>query len=379
MNKTYNNFRSFLQSKTKEEKKEIANFVTNYSKLMATGDTKQFGITGKIMDIKEALNSRDAAVLVTKVMEGVLEEAAEPLYIGSKIFDKINVDNNNRIVFPAVGQIRAFEIAEGGSYPTDHLDLMLKEGATQVDITKKGLMIPITQEMIEDSLWEVVGAHVRAAGKAMARLKEELIFKAMTKHGHTVFDNDLRAKHPEAGTTGLDEFGNFNDSLSVENIFDLIVALMNNEYIPTDLMLHPLTWSVFVKNGLVNIFDNPALGGNDSLGNIDTDVTNGRLPIGINIMSSPFIPFDRDRQKFDMYVVDRNSCGVVVQRQEMTTDQFDDPYRDIHNLKFMERYGIGVLDEGKAVAVAKSVSLDTSYEKPQLVRMIDSADYGATN
>lgn len=53
--------------------------------------------------------------------------------------------------------------------------------------------------------------HVEAAGRALARLKEELIFKAMTKHGHVTFDNNKRDKNPDAGTTGRDEHGNYND------------------------------------------------------------------------------------------------------------------------------------------------------------------------
>lgn len=370
------NFREYLKTLNKKEQKKRINFVKNYKKLISQGTRKHFGLRQNVMNIKEALNSRDAAVLVTKVIEGALEESAEPLYIGTELFDKINVDNNNRIVFPALGQLRADVIPEGGEYPRDHLDVILKEGATQVDVTKKGLIVPITEEMIEDSLWEVVAAHIRAGGRAMARLKEELIYKQMSKFGHPVFNNDLRAKHPEAGTNGLNEYGQPNDTLSVEDVFDIVVALMNNEYMPTDCLIHPLTWSVFVKNGLVNIFNNPALGGNDSIGSIDTDVTNGRLPVAINIMSSPFIPFDRQRKRFDMYVVDRNNIGVIIQRENMTTDQFNDPYLDIQNLKLKERYGIGLLDEGKAVAVAKNIALDTSFEKPDLVRVINAEDYG---
>lgn len=209
----------------------------------------------------------------------------------------------------------------------------------------------------------------------MARLKEEIAFKMMSKYGHTVFDNSIRDKQPEAGTTGRDEYGNFNNTLSVEDVFDIVIALMNNEYNPTDVLIHPLTWSVFVKNGLVQIFDNPAMGGEDEIGEINQEVTGGRLPVNLNIMASPFIPFDRQKKQFDMYCLDRNSVGVIIQREEMTTDEFDDPYKDIRNLKIKERYGVGVLDEGRAVTVAKNVALDTSYPKPNLVRTISAEDY----
>ena len=192
----------------------------------------------------------------------------------------------------------------------------------------------------------------------------------MSKHGHTVFDNDLRDKYPEAGTSGLDEMGQPNDTLAIEDFFDLVVMLMNNEYVPTDVLIHPLTWTVFVKNGLIDILENPALGGEDDLPSFSTEASSGRMPISVNVTSSPFIPFDLDEKTFDMYCLDRNNVGVIVEREGMTTDQFDDPYRDIRNLKFKERYGCGILNNGMAVTVAKNISLDTSYPKPDLIRTI---------
>ena len=377
-----NDFREYIAKKKKSNKKEAKQaieFVKKHTPLMSKGDMSEFGIGEKPYKLKEALTTTDASVLMTKIMEGTLEEAAEALYIGSQLFDTINMENSNRVIFPALGALRAHEMTEGEEYRRESLDIMLKEKVTEVTVTKKGVMVAITDEMIEDSQWEVVGMHVQAAGRALARLKEELIFKAMTKHGHTTFDNEIRDQHPEAGTTGRDEHGDYNDTLSVEDFFDIVVALMANEYMPTDVLIHPLTWSVFVKNGMIDIFDKPALGGEETIGTIDKDATNGRLPVALNIMASPFIPFDQVNKTFDMYVIDRNNIGVIVQREGMTTDQFSDPYRDISNLKFKERYGIGVLDEGKAVSVAKNVALDTSYAKPTLVRTIDAEDYGSEN
>jgi len=370
-----NNFREYIAKITPKQAKKAIEFVKKYTPLMAEGSMSGFGIGESPILLKEALSTTDAAVLMTKVMEGTLEKAAEPLYIGSKFFKTIHLESGNRIVFPAIGALRAYEMGEGEEYRRETLDIMLKERATEVTVTKKGVMVAITEEMIEDSQWQVIGLHVEAAGRALARLKEELIFKAMTKHGWTTFDNAIRDKYPDAGTTGRDEHGNFNNTLAIEDMFDIILALMNNEYMPTDVLVHPLTWGVFVKNGLIDIFSKPALGGDANLGTIDQDVTNGRLPVSLNIIASPFIPFNQVDKTFDMYCIDRNNVGVIVQREGMTTDQFTDPYKDIHNLKFKERYGLGILDEGKAVSVAKNIALDTTYEKPLLVRTIDASTY----
>lgn len=369
-------FREYIAKQDNNKKKEIVEYIEKYTELLATGSRKKFGILETPQTVKEALTSRDASIIMPKIMEGVLEQAAEPVYLASKFFQKIQLDKGNRMIFPAVGALRAFEIGEAGNYPTDHLDLFLKEKATEVDVTKKGLLVPITEEMIADSQWDVIGMHIQAAGRAMARLKEELLFRAMSKHGHLVFDNKLRSKIPEAGTTGRNENGEFNDTLAIEDLFDLIVTMLANEYVPTDILIHPLTWSVFVKNGLINVFDKPALGSTESNITINKNAADGRIPFAINLLVSPFIPFNRQEKRFDMYVIDRNNVGVLVVKENMTTDDFTDPYRDIRNLKFKERYGIGILDQGKAVAVARNIALDVTYEKPMLVRTIDAASYG---
>lgn len=375
MPKQIRNFKEFIKNKSKQEKKEIVEHIKKYTSLMKEGSLREFGLTESPMSIKEALTSRDASILMPKIMEGVLEESAEPVYLASKFFKKVQMETGNRMIFPAIGSLRAQIVGETQEFPTDTLDIMLKERATEVDVTKKGLLVPISEEMIEDSQWSVVGMHIQAAGRALARLKEELLFKAMSKHGHAVFDNRKRNKYPEAGTTGRNEHGEFNDTLSVEDLFDLIIAIMANNYIPTDVLIHPLTWSVFLKNGLVNVFDKPALGTDGSI-QIDKNAANGRIPFALNLMVSPFIPFDQVNKKFDMYVVDRDNVGVIVEKTKMTTEDFTDPYRDIRNLKFKERYGIGILDQGKAVATARGVSLDVSYEKPTLIRTIDEGDFG---
>lgn len=371
-------FREYIKNKSKQERKEIVEFIEKYTLLMSTGSTVKFGLVEQPMTVKEALTSRDAQILLPKVMEGVLEQAAEPIYLASKLFKTVKLEQGSRIIFPAIGALRAYEIGETQEYPTDTLDIMLKEKATEVDVTKKGVLVPISEELINDSQWDVIGMHIQAAGRALARLKEELIFKAMSKHGHVVFDNKLRRKYPEAGTTGRNEHGEFNDTLAIEDLFDIIVALMANEYTPTDILIHPLTWSVFVKNGLISVFDKPALGSKDNI-KIDKNAANGRIPFALNLMVSPFIPFDQVNRTFDMYVIDRHNVGVIVEKEGMTTEDFTDPYRDIRNLKFKERYGIGILDQGKAVATARNIALDVTYEKPMLVRTINESDYASGN
>jgi hypothetical protein len=46
----------------------------------------------------------------------------------------------------------------------------------------------------------------------------------------------------------------------------------------------------------------------------------------------------------------------------MSTDQFDDPTRDIRQMKMKERYDIVMLGDGEGITVARNVNLARNYE-----------------
>src|SRR5690606_34278091 len=110
-----------------------------------------------------------------------------------------------------------------------------------------------------DSQWDVIGILLRKAGQAMARHKEEKIFREFVKHGWPVFDNSL--PNPEAKTTGKDFDGNLNGTMSTEDFVDLIIGLMAHGYIATDVLMHPLVWSLFAKNEFIDSLSVAAFGG----------------------------------------------------------------------------------------------------------------------
>ena len=49
----------------------------------------------------------------------------------------------------------------------------------------------------------------------------------------------------------------------------------------------------------------------------------------------------------------------------MSTEQFDDPTRDIQALKVKERYGVGILNGGYAIAVAKNIRFAKTWPVPE--------------
>lgn len=361
--------------------KMIRNIYGDYSKGSAT--------------IKEALMSTDTVRLIPKVIEGQLREAAEPEYLASKFMNIIHVEGNNSAVYvvPVVGEIFASEVTEGGRYNEQNLDFnTVENGQLEIRVKKYGLKVTISEEAIQDSSWDIYGINVRKMGRAMARLKEENCFNAFSNHGHILFDNDKREQFPEAGTTGRDSDGSYNDTLSVEDFLDLVLALMGNNRVPTDIIMHPLTWVIFARNSMIgNGLTFGAFGGNQvhpwgatqgtpGFAGLSSeegpqklimrpDQVQNRLPVPLAINFSPFVRFDKLKKRFDMYCIDRSEVGVIVEREGLSTDDWNDPERDMRMLKVKERYGVGILDNGKGITVARNIAVAPTYPLPPEVRV----------
>jgi hypothetical protein len=312
--------------------------------------------------VREAFASPDAAILFPKIISRTLKEAAEPQLLVTPLLSTVRLGKGRSLEFPAVNAIQAAEIPEGQEYPEQALAF-----AKQIEgkVSKKGVKLAFTEEVITDSLWDIVGLHVRAAGRAMARLKEQIALSRFKDAATIVFDND------DAGyddTTGKGFTGAANGTVTWDDIVDMAAVLMAEKHIPTDFILHPLMWSVFLKD---NIFH--AGGAASAVGTSwgyrpqsPDAALNATAPMGLNVLVSPFVSFTAKSgataAKSDLFLIDRNEVGTLLVKDDMTTDQFDDPSRDIRQLKMKERYDIVMLGDGEGITVAKNVSLARNYE-----------------
>lgn len=345
--------------------------------------------------ITEALATTDTVKLIPKVIEGQLREAAEPQYLGTNFMQTITVDGGNSAVYiiPVVGELHAYEVTEGGRYNENNVEFTtIENSALEVRVKKIGVRVSITEECIQDSSWDILGLNVRKMGQAMGRFKEEWIFNTFSNHGHVIFDNNLRAQDVAAGTTGYGKDGNYNDTMSVEDMLDMVLGLMGNGFVPTDIIMHPLTWVIFARNSMIgNGLSFGAFGGQNVSPWGTIQGTNGpfglqnngagqqlimrpeqvqnRLPVPLTVNFSPFTRFDKVNKRFDMYCIDRAEVGVIVQREGLSTENWTDPERDIRALKAKERYGVGILNNGRGITVAKNLAVDVSYPQPPTVNV----------
>ena len=314
--------------------------------------------------INEAFSSPDAPILFPKVISRTLREAAEPQLLVTPLLSTVRLGKGRSMEFPAVNAIQAGEVPEGQEYPEQNLAFAKqKEGK----VSKKGVKVAFTEEVIADSLWDIVGLHVRAAGAAMGRLKEQIALSRMREAATVAMENDWSGTGlTTAETSGLDMDGNANGTLTWDDVVDMAAVLMAESHVPTDFILHPLMWAIFLKEGAWRHGGAQSGGAWGFQARQPEGTLNQSAPLGLNVIVSPFVSFtaaDSDEPaKSDVFLIDRNEVGVQLVRDDLSTDEFDDPTRDIRALKMKERYDIIMLGDGEGIAVAKDVALDKSYD-----------------
>lgn len=311
--------------------------------------------------ITEAFASPDAPILFPRVINRTLREAAEPQLLITPLLSVVRLGQGRSLEFPAINAIQAAEIPEGQEYPEQALAF-----AKQIEgkVSKKGVKVAFTDEVISDSLWDIVGLHVRAAGRAMARLKEQIALSRFSAAATIVFDNDDGAFDD---TTGKDVAGAANKTLLWDDVIDLAAVLMAENHVPTDFLIHPLMWAIFARNAVMYGGQSIPSGRWDTMSiNSRDQVANDTAPLGLNVLVSPFVSFTAKSgatpAKSDVFLIDRNEVGVLLVKDDMSTDEWNDPSRDIRSLKMKERYDIVMLGDGEGITVAKNVSLARSYD-----------------
>jgi len=341
--------------------------------------------------ISEALQSADASLLFPRAIADTLMRGREPMMIGQTVLAKtIQVDNVRSFEFPVVGALRAFDIGETQEYPEQ--SPAFSRNFIEIKVTKSGLMFSISEEIIKDSMWDILGYMIEAAGYALMRHKEQKIFNEAVNKAHPVYDNDVNDSNFWTHGMGVD--GKYNYTVHFDDLIDALGALVAHEYVPTDIVMHPLAWVVLAKDPILRAqFLHGGQIGQTVWRNMPTFDQSANLPWAINYVVTPFIGIKLrtklsghtgsgtaypnpstlpDANISDILIVDRNNGILILQREPMSMDDFEDWRRDATTMKFKERYGVAALNQGRGMTVLRNVRLDTNYAPVITVRQVSA-------
>ena len=353
------------------------------------------------MSVKDLITTEELTRFVPTAISLVVREALEPmLLLNQNLFMPIRMKAGQSIQIGSVGAIEAAEIAEGGEYP-EREPQMGPGDMVAATVTKKGVRIQITDEAITDNNFDIIALFLRQAGYALGRLKERKAWMIINSMGKTLFDNKDPGSDCEYGVcTGRDISGAQNGAMTVNDIFDMYAYLWMRGFAPDTLIMHPMAWKVFahdpmarelfIKGNTVASRQLPmgetAPGWGTSHGNLGlrTKATGAETtgaspwvstlnPLGSTFHSNPdFLPSPvrvlvtpnaaysatgatSGEPTTDIAMAQSNMCGLYIEREKLAVEEWNDPSRDMRNLKLRERYGHAVMEQGKGIGVARDV------------------------
>jgi hypothetical protein len=323
--------------------------------------------------------STDQPLILPRVLEQVVRESIEPNLVLTPLFERVSVtDAGTTITFPAVGNaLVAADIPEGGEYPEQSLEFA---GEVVAKIGKSGVAVKLTDEMIRYSMFDIMSMHLRAAGRAMTRHKEQKVADQIFGNGTTFFDNTVAGKHT-AGR-GPDGFG--NDTMTLDDILFLYADLSNAGFIPDTLIMHPFAWfgmarepvmrELFMQGGgqgmyyqsyqgtvgSANAWQANSLVNNTTLDDpravASTFTIPGITPTPLSVIVTPFQESNSATHTTTITMCSRSELGLILEDEALVTEEWDDPAHDIRKVKFRERYGLALKNNGTAIRHAKNVN-----------------------
>ncbi len=361
--------------------------------------------------IRDAMDVHNAAFLIPRVLTQIVQEGIEPLLIGTSLLQRIDYVPGMQTVFPAIPALHAEEVGDTQGLPI--YDIAVGGAATYGTTVKRhGLMLKIAKRFVEESTYPWVNFWLRLAGNALARHKEEYIFNFITQLGTVVYDNSVSARTSGAATqpikgvtTGRNYKGQFNGSMTVDDVFDMYAAVLLNGFIPDTLLVHPMAWLMWVKDPVMREFaiqagggsffanwtGNPAVQGNsfynfqglgfgvgqtgqytqgaltggdpkDPNAGLYQRMTSGPvlpgyLGLPFKILVSPFMRFNPDTRETDILMFNSRNLGALIVAEEPHVKSWEDNRYSISEMAIEETYGFGILNEGQAIAVAKNIKI----------------------
>jgi len=331
--------------------------------------------------------STDLPLLVPRTISTIVREAIEPNLVLTPLLSRVNYSAGTRISFPTYGALSnaAADLAEGEEYPEGTMEM---GGQTECTIGKVGIAMKVTEEQRRYSQFDIISMNARACGRAMARHKERKIADLIVSNGTVLIDNS-DANYPSA--TGRNAGGTYNGTLTLDDIMKAWATMVNNGFVMNTMIMHPFAWRIFAEEGLSKLFGfqhgiqnmmftlpqgspgnapqwrQTALNQNTYVSNPENVATTftrvpSLFPTSFNIIVSPYMTFNSSNNTTDIVLCDVNELGILVVDEEVSTEEWNDPARDIMKMKFRERYGLAIKNDGRAVGLLKNIKIAKSFD-----------------
>jgi len=275
-------------------------------------------------DVKELLqsDSRQTSNLLQEEVYRTISEGAEPWKCMRDIVPVIRTDSYSVRVVKGETGTYAEELAEGANVPID-TQVYSKEDIT---IKKVGTRPLITNELIEDGLFDIVNLELQKAGMRMEnKLNRDVLLEILT----------------DATTTDTDPAG---AHLSVSDLATARAAVAAENYMPDKMIFHPTAEGYLLQDS--NLAYASFAGTTSPLTTGGIPKIMGMTPYTCSVTTGSTGHYWDSTDSANHYygiVLDSAASTYLAMRRDLTVEQYDDPIHDIVGISCTMRYGTATI------------------------------------
>lgn len=354
---------------------------------------------GEVFHIKDALATPDSHLIFEQVITEIVQDSIEPNLVGHMLLDQIQTTERgmNQTVIRTIGALGDIDLEVGEEGEYKEVAFGRGQGSIlTVNYQKFGVKIKITEEMINASQWNLIDLWIKKVVQMFGRSREKRIFRMFEDMGTVVFDN-LNPQNAEIGRTfGRNIEGNGNGSITHSDLIDMYSSLLTKGYSPNVMLVHPMHWAMFAKDPIIReaglikgdisqwlssqvnpmnpykfIGDwikaartagspGPVLDPSETfeLSNAVPSIPSFSPLSGMTVIPSPYVPYDPEAKTASVFLIDTRNTGAIVVNEPISMDSWENKENDVQVVKIKEKYGLVLYDNGRAVAVAKNISIE---------------------
>jgi len=284
--------------------------------------------------VKELLQAEDISE-TTLLQEEVIKkvyEGAEPARCVREVFPIQKTKSYAvRFIAGAAGTY-ASEVAEGAEIPVGQEDY----SKIDVEVKKYATRPLITKEMVDDCLFNIIEHEIRKAGFRLENTLNRVVLTTLLKELDGISDIDPAGTH-----------------LAVTDIAKAVGAVKAKNWMPDTLITHPMAEAQLLQDS--NLVYVCYAGTEAPLREGAIPRLLGLKPWTLSVTAEPnsgvyWDGTDADNHYYAL-VLDSQNTAVIVMRDDITIEQYEDPIHDLVGITAKMRFGVGVLRDDAGVRI----------------------------
>jgi len=274
----------------------------------------------------EATAIEDSTLVQEEIYKTVIE-GTEPVKCMRDVLPIIKTDSYSVRFVKGESGTYAEKIAEGAKITID-TQLYTKQDIT---IDKYGVRPLITNELIEDALFDVVELELKKAG---ARLENALNRQCLYQMLQGTY---------KMTTNTLSPAGNH---IAISDIAQAVAKVKKQDYLPDTLVLHPTAEGYLLQDSNLAYVSFAGSPGALRQGDVGNSLL-GLKPYTCTATDASSPTWDDTTAASDVtaMVFSKKDLGAICMRRDLTIEQYDDPIHDLVGISLTMRFGTDVLRE----------------------------------